>query len=77
MRAAQLPNRGGKVRYVPPKNWHPSEPLPRGPNNGYMDKFGNEWTKGPSRTAGEAFEWDVQLPGGGHWNISLKGIVTH
>lgn len=73
---AKLPTRG-KVRYVPPKNWHPSEPLPRGPQNGYMDKFGNEWTRGPSRTAGEPFEWDVQLPDGSHWNISLKGRVTH
>lgn len=73
---AKLPTRG-KVRYVPPKNWHASEPLPRGPQNGYMDKFGNEWTRGPSRTAGEPFEWDVQLPDGSHWNISLQGKVTH
>lgn len=75
MNAAQLPHRGGKVRYVPPKNWPASEPLPRGPNSGYM--VGNEWTKGPSRTQGEAFEWDVQLPGGGHWNVSLQGHITH
>ncbi|MFZ4835209.1 polymorphic toxin type 17 domain-containing protein [Rouxiella sp. Mn2063] len=27
----------------------------------YFDGFGNEWVKGPSRTAGQAFEWDVQL----------------
>jgi RHS repeat-associated protein len=77
MNAAQLPHHGGKVRYVPPKNWHASEPLPRGPNNGYMDRFGNEWTKGPSRTAGEPFEWDVQLRDGGHWNVSLEGHITH
>jgi hypothetical protein len=75
-RKAQLPTQG-KVRYVPPKNWHPSEPLPRGPNHGYVDKFGNEWTKGPSRTKGQPFEWDVQRPDGSHWNISLDGKVTH
>lgn len=37
MNAAQLPHRAGKVRYVPPNNWHASEPLPRGANNGYRD----------------------------------------
>ncbi|MEN3157341.1 FG-GAP-like repeat-containing protein [Alkalimonas sp. NCh-2] len=73
---AQLPTEG-KVRYIPPKNWHPDNPLPRGPRGGYMDKFGNEWTKGPSRTRGQAFEWDVQRPNGRHWNISLDGKVTH
>ncbi len=76
IKAAKLP-RKGKVRFVPKKNWNPSEPLQRGPNKGYMDKFGNEWTKGPSRTKGQAFEWDVQRPDGTHWNISLDGKVTH
>ncbi|MGF1574189.1 MAG: polymorphic toxin type 17 domain-containing protein [Sumerlaeia bacterium] len=42
---AELPVRGGKVRYLPPKNWKPSNPLPRGKQNGYLDKFGNEWRK--------------------------------
>jgi hypothetical protein len=73
---AQLPTTG-KLRYIPPKNWHPDNPLPRGKRGGYMDKFGNEWTKGPSRTKGESFEWDVQRPDGSHWNISLDGKVTH
>lgn len=73
----------GKIRLVPDSNYSPSKSLPRGPNNGYLDKFGNEWVKGPSRTAGQAFEWDVQLspkgkaqPGwatreGSYLNISL------
>ncbi|MFZ5759522.1 MAG: polymorphic toxin type 17 domain-containing protein [Thermodesulfobacteriota bacterium] len=78
IKKAQLPtNCEGKVRYVPPENWHPSEPLPRGPGGGYKDKFGNEWTKGPSRTKGQPFEWDVQRPDGSHWNVSLDGKVTH
>lgn len=79
--------RSGKIRYIPPKTWTKNQPLPRGPKNGYMDKFGNEWTKGPSRTAGEAFEWDVQLgnatsglrrfSSNSHANVSLRGIITH
>ena len=74
-----------KIRFVPGSNYLPGNPLPRGPNNGHPDKFGNEWVKGPSRTAGRAFEWDVQRspkgkvqPGwatidGSHLNISLDG----
>nr|WP_276568327.1 polymorphic toxin type 17 domain-containing protein [Xanthomonas euvesicatoria] len=84
----ELPSEG-RIRYVPPKSYDPSSPLPRGPNNGYLDKFGNEWVKGPSRTAGQAFEWDVQLSrqgkaqlgwatrDGSHLNVSLDGRVTH
>jgi hypothetical protein len=84
----ELPTQG-KIRFVPDSNYSPSNPLPRGPNNGYLDKFGNEWVKGPSRTAGQAFEWDVQLSpkgkaqlgwatrDGSHLNISLDGRITH
>ena len=78
----------GKIRYVPPKNWSSSQPLPKR-NGGYVDKFGNVWTKGPSRTAGQSFEWDVQLSktgkkslgwasrDGSHLNVSLDGKITH
>jgi Novel toxin 17 len=88
IKAAELPNRG-KIRYVPPKNWHPSNPLPRGKQKGFIDKFGNEWVKGPSRTKGQASEWDVQLAknatdsikalsrDGSHLNVSLDGMITH
>ena len=55
---AQLPTKG-KVRYVPPKNSTTS--LPRTSTGGYIDRFGNTWQKGPSRTVDEMFEWDVQL----------------
>ena len=52
-------------------------PLPRGPNNGYIDRRGHEWVKGRSITAGEPFEWDVQIPPNLHKNVSLGGDVTH
>ncbi len=83
---AQLPTEG-KIRYVPPKNSPVS--LPRTSTGGYLDKFGNIWQKGPSRTVGELFEWDVQLSkrgqrilgwlsrDGKHINVSLKGRLTH
>jgi RHS repeat-associated protein len=88
IKRAQLPHRG-KIRYVPPENYTPTMPLPRGPRGGYIDRFGNEWVKGSSRTPGQAFEWDVQLgrnctpgmraisPDGDHVNVSLDGEVTH
>jgi filamentous hemagglutinin len=56
---------------------------------GIVDKFGNIWTGGPSRAAGQDFEWDVQLSrkgkeqlgwaskSGSHINISLDGKITH
>jgi RHS repeat-associated protein len=77
MDRAQLPHRGGLARYVPPKSWNATEPLPRGPQNGYRDVHGNEWVRGPSRTAGQPFEWDVQLHDGTHLNVSLDGEITH
>ncbi|QBY07089.1 hypothetical protein E5F05_01815 (plasmid) [Deinococcus metallilatus] len=88
---AQLPTEG-RIRYVPPQDWDPSNPLPRakvGGRTGYVDRFGNVWIKGPSRTPGEAFEWDVQLSrqgksqlgwasrDGSHLNVSLRGRITH
>nr|WP_217644283.1 polymorphic toxin type 17 domain-containing protein [Xenorhabdus japonica] len=87
IKEAQLPTRG-RIRYVPPEDWKPTMPLPK-KDGGYLDRFGNVWTKGPSRTAGESFEWDIQLSktgrkqigwvtrDGSHANISLKGEVTH
>lgn len=87
LKNAQLPTTG-KIRYVPPKNWTPSQPLPK-MNGGVVDRFGNTWTKGPSRTTGQAFEWDVQLSNtgkgqlgrfsrdGSHLNVSLDGRITH
>ena len=76
----------GPIPFVPPKNWDVTNPT-RGKNHGFIDAYGNEWTKGPSRTPGEPFEWDVQLRGqsglthmtrdGSHLNVSMTGRVTH
>jgi RHS repeat-associated protein len=79
----------GKIRYVPPNDYNPVNPLPRGEQDGYLDRFGNEWIIGPSRTPGQPFEWDVQLSRTGqqqigwlsrdgiHVNVSPLGEVTH
>ncbi len=88
IKQAGLPN-SGSIRYIPPSTYRAGEPLQRGPAKGYMDRFGNEWAKGPSRTPGQPFEWDVQLSpqgrasigwlsrDGKHVNVSLDGRVTH
>jgi len=82
----------GKIRYVPPKNWKPSQDLPTqkvGNRNGFVDKFDNVWVQGPSRTRGQTFEWDVQLSkkgqeqigwltrDGSHANVSWDVRITH
>ncbi|WP_035774752.1 polymorphic toxin type 17 domain-containing protein, partial [Asaia astilbis] len=84
---AGLPTEG-KIRFVPPKWWKPSENLPK-KGGAFRDKFNNLWKKGPSRTAGEPYEWDVQLSpqgkkqlgwatrDGSHANVSLDGKITH
>lgn len=63
----------GKIRFVPRKGYDPANPL----------------AKGPSRTQGQAFEWDVQLSktgksklgwvtrDGSHVNVSLDGRITY
>lgn len=78
----------GPIPFAPPKNWNHKSPLKTQDNKGFIDAFGNEWRKGPSRTKGETFEWDV-IPqnknsglanlsrDGSHVNVSLKGVVTH
>jgi filamentous hemagglutinin len=85
LKTAKLPIEG-KIRYVPPKGYNASESLPRGPNNGYLDRFKNEWAKGPFD---QPFEWDIQLSNlgkkqlgwasrdGTHINVSLDGKITH
>ena len=89
LKEAELPVRG-KIRFIPKRSDIAKGSLLK-KNGGYVDRFGNVWKKGPSRTAGEAFEWDVQLSRRGkalighlsndakkaHVNVSKKGIVTH
>ena len=83
----------GKIRYVPQKNFNLGDGLPRvaglGRRRAFKDRFGNIWQEGPSRTAGETIEWDVQLSrqgkqqlgwaskSGKYINVSLKGRITH
>ncbi|WP_443058112.1 polymorphic toxin type 17 domain-containing protein [Streptomyces sp. NBC_00820] len=50
-----------RIRFVPDKRVTVSTGLPRGARKGCVDRFGTEWIKGPSRTAGQPFEWDVPL----------------
>lgn len=87
VKQAMLPA-SGRIRYVPPKRYNSNDPLPQG-DHGYLDRFGNEWVRGPSRTQGESFEWDVQLSEAGrrqlgwlsrdgrHINVNREGQVTH
>lgn len=88
----QLPWKG-RIRYIPPKNWPTTQDLPRvkipGKSAAFVDRFGNIWTSGESRTKGQLFEWDVQLSRSGiqqlgkftrdkrHLNVSLDGRITH
>ena len=82
MKKYKLPTQG-KIRFVPSKKGVIKF------DNGFIDKFGNVWKPGGSRTLGESFEWDVQLSkqgrhqlgwatrDGSHLNVSLKGRITH
>ena len=68
-----LPSKG-TYRYLAPVGYDPCNPLPKGKNGGYLDRFGNEWVQGPYHgDPSKPFnkEWDVQLSpiGEGKWNI--------
>ena len=89
MKYYKLPNTG-KIRFVPHGAWNPSNDLLKSSDRkGIVDKFGNIWRRGPSRTKGQPFEWDVQLSdrgkaklgwaskSGNHVNVSLDGRITH
>ena len=87
LRQARLPCKG-KIRYVPRRGYRPANPLPRGPNGGYVDRFNNEWLKPKGQVIGE-FHWDVQLSPigqqqlgwasrtGKHINVSQDGRIVH
>lgn len=95
IKKAGLPTTGG-VRYLPPKGVSElhrlfgTHKVGGKPVKGFMDRFGNVWTTGPSRTAGEHIEWDVFLSSAGkaqlgrflgagknHLNVSMRGRITH
>jgi hypothetical protein len=67
-----LPHRSSaEFRYEPPGHWRPNTPPP------LVDRHGQEWRQGPSRTPGEDFEWDVQIPAGRVAALKAKGIKVH
>ena len=88
LKAVKLPIEG-RIRFIPPEDYNPSNPLGRGPHGGYIDRFNNEWQKGASRTPDHPFEWDVQLsplgqkqlgwisPGRDYVNVSIDGRISH
>ena len=71
LKYAKLPTLG-KIRFIPRKNYKPNEPLHKGPNNGYLDNFDNEWVKGPSRTAGKSLSGTFSYP-----NQERNNLVGH
>lgn len=90
---AKLPHNPDRVCFIPDKQYRPSNQLPKyhfsDDTFGYIDRDKNIWVKGPSRTKGDAFEWDVQLSHAGqnkyrhlignakYMNVSLDGRITH
>jgi RHS repeat-associated protein len=89
VKAAGLPI-SGKIRFIPPNAWNASQPLRKGPKGGYLDRFGNEWTK--KKVAGKGpgeIHWDVQLSptgksqlghlsnSGNHLNVTSTGQIAH
>ncbi len=57
--------RPGPYRFMPPRGHNPSHRLPKGLSGGFLDRFDNEWVRGPAHGKAAAdrdlFEWDVQL----------------
>ena len=76
LKKLRLPT-SGACPFEPDKNWHSTQPLNRGPQGGFVDRHGNEWTHGRSITSTQHFEWDVQMPRGGHLNVDWDGNITH
>lgn len=76
LRHHNLPT-GGSFPFIPPKNWRPHQPLRKNSRGQFIDIKGRLWQKGPTRTEGEEWEWDVQLPNEDHLNIDWSGNITH
>jgi hypothetical protein len=58
LRDHNLPT-GGGFPFVPPKHWRPNQPLRKNSKGEYIDSKAQRWRKGPSRTEGQGWEWDV------------------
>jgi len=79
----------GPFRFRADPGYLPGNSLPMGPKGGFLDRFGNEWVRGPYHgdpKAGYTYEWDVQLSPSGmrHWgatkpyiNVHPKGFKSH
>lgn len=87
LRKAKLPT-NGRFHFQPDPHWDPRDPIEWDKEGlGYVDAFDNVWRKGPSRTPGQPFEWDVQLhpsstwrrfsKDGKHLNVTLDGRLSH
>ncbi len=57
--------RPGPYSFMPARGYNPSHRLPKGLSGGFLDRFDNEWVRGPAHGKAAAdrdlFEWDVQL----------------
>jgi hypothetical protein len=62
----------GNFPYVPPRGSTEIPVRQCGKKPCFEDAFGNLWVSGPTRTAGEAFEWDVQV-GNSAWVREISG----
>lgn len=87
LKKARLPVEG-PFHFRPKAGWDPRNPIKWNKEKmGYVDDSGNVWCKGPSRTPGQPFEWDVQLAPGSSWrrfskdgkhiNVTLDGRLSH
>ena len=63
--------------FVPPKGAWPKNPQ-RGPDDGYLDRAGNEWKPVAGSTGlDEDFHWDIEHKDGTHTNVRPDGEVHH
>lgn len=87
LKKAKLPT-DGRFHFQPDPRWDPRSPIKWDKVGlGYVDAFHNVWRKGPSRTPGQPFEWDVQLHPSSNWrrfskdgkhlNVTLDGRLSH
>jgi len=79
LKEAELP-RKVRMRFIPSKNDLLRGKLSTqkvGKKTGYVDKFGNVWVKGPSRTKGEALNgmFNLQKPKEGSLSVLVLALM--